>query len=94
LLRRFCFRQIIEDQELLAAMTRFSFSSLLANALTDNTNWQPQWPDAEPKAEYDVIIVGAGGHGLGAAYYLAQELAYSIGISPEEREGVENVGIS
>jgi sarcosine oxidase subunit beta len=54
-------------------MSRFSFSSLLANALTGNKNWQPQWPDAEPKAEYDVIIVGAGGHGLGAAYYLAKE---------------------
>ncbi len=27
----------------------------------------------QPKAEYDVVIVGAGGHGLGAAYYLAKE---------------------
>jgi len=54
-------------------MSRFSFSSLLTNALTGNKNWQPQWPDAEPKAEYDVIIVGAGGHGLGAAYYLASQ---------------------
>ncbi|WP_061935734.1 sarcosine oxidase subunit beta family protein [Aureimonas sp. AU22] len=54
-------------------MTRFSFPSLLANALTGHKKWEPQWPDAEPKAEYDVIIVGAGGHGLGAAYYLAKE---------------------
>nr|WP_295462601.1 sarcosine oxidase subunit beta family protein [Mesorhizobium sp.] len=54
-------------------MTHFSVSSLLRNALSGNKNWQPQWPDAEPKAEYDVIIVGAGGHGLGAAYYLAKE---------------------
>ncbi|QKC82086.1 sarcosine oxidase subunit beta family protein [Mesorhizobium sp. NZP2077] len=54
-------------------MTRFSFSALLRNAATGNKNWQPQWPDAEPKAEYDVVIVGAGGHGLGTAYYLAKE---------------------
>ena len=54
-------------------MTRFSFPSLLANALSGHKNWKPQWPDAQPKAEYDVIIVGAGGHGLGAAYYLAKE---------------------
>ncbi|WP_416355606.1 sarcosine oxidase subunit beta family protein [Aureimonas phyllosphaerae] len=54
-------------------MTRFSFPSLVANALSGHKNWKPQWPDAEPKAEYDAIIVGAGGHGLGAAYYLAKE---------------------
>jgi sarcosine oxidase subunit beta len=54
-------------------MSRFSFASLLINAATGNKKWRPQWPDAEPKAEYDVVIVGAGGHGLGAAYYLAKE---------------------
>jgi sarcosine oxidase, subunit beta len=29
------------------------------------------WRAAEPKASYDVIVVGAGGHGLATAYYLA-----------------------
>ena len=33
-----------------AAMTRFSFPVLVAKALTGNKSWQPQWPDAEPKA--------------------------------------------
>ena len=54
-------------------MPHFSAMSVLRNALTGNKNWQEQWPDSEPKREYEVIIVGAGGHGLGTAYYLAKE---------------------
>ena len=54
-------------------MTHFSGFSLLRNALTDHKNWPEQWTDKQPKGEYDVIIVGAGGHGLGAAYYLAKQ---------------------
>lgn len=54
-------------------MTHFSALSLLRNSFSSNKKWEEQWPDAEPKKEYDVIIVGAGGHGLGAAYYLAKE---------------------
>ena len=30
------------------------------------------WRAAEPKSSYDVVVVGAGGHGLATAYYLAQ----------------------
>jgi len=31
------------------------------------------WRSAEPRRAYDVVIVGAGGHGLATAYYLAHE---------------------
>ncbi|BBH15809.1 sarcosine oxidase subunit beta [Nocardioides baekrokdamisoli] len=30
------------------------------------------WRSAEPKASYDAIVVGGGGHGLTTAYYLAK----------------------
>jgi len=52
---------------------KFSARSLFANALSGHKNWPEQFPNKEPKKEYDVVIVGAGAHGLGAAYYLASK---------------------
>jgi len=37
------------------------------------TAWPEQWRSPEPRAAYDVVIIGAGGHGLATAYYLARE---------------------
>ncbi len=54
--------------------SRFSFGALVRNALSGNQEWGPQWRSPEqPKAAYDAIIVGAGGHGLATAYYMAKE---------------------
>ena len=53
-------------------MQHFSIWSLLRNGMSYNEGWQKQWRSPEPKREYDVVIIGAGGHGLATAYYLAK----------------------
>ena len=54
-------------------MQKFSGLALLRQGLGGHLGWQPQWRNPEPKRSYDVVIVGAGGHGLATAYYLAKE---------------------
>ena len=51
---------------------RFSGLRVLREGLTGNKGWTPHWRDPEPKAEYDAVIIGGGGHGLSTAYYLAK----------------------
>jgi sarcosine oxidase subunit beta len=52
---------------------RYSIFSLLANSLSHHKGWTAAWREPEPKGEYEVVIVGGGGHGLSTAYYLAKE---------------------
>ena len=53
-------------------MQRWSALSLLTQALRGHRGWRAAWRDRAPKDRYDVIIVGAGGHGRATACYLAR----------------------
>jgi sarcosine oxidase subunit beta len=50
----------------------YSFLSLARQALSGHKGWPVAWRSPELKKSYDVIIIGAGGHGLATAYYLAK----------------------
>lgn len=54
-------------------MQKYSIFSLARNAFSHHDNWQQAWRSPNPRPQYDVIIVGGGGHGLATAYYLAKE---------------------
>jgi heterotetrameric sarcosine oxidase beta subunit len=60
---------------------RYSIFSLLSQTLQGHKGWTPAWRDPAPKPEYDVIIIGGGGHGLATAHYLAS------------RHGITNVAV-
>ncbi|MFH1795239.1 MAG: sarcosine oxidase subunit beta [Pseudomonadota bacterium] len=53
-------------------MRKYSVFAIAREAMRAHKGWEAQWSSPEPRAEYDVIIVGAGGHGLATAYYLAK----------------------
>ncbi|WP_413720354.1 sarcosine oxidase subunit beta family protein [Silicimonas sp. MF1-12-2] len=52
---------------------RYSGWRVFREGLRGQSGWKPVWRDPEPKAEYDAVIIGGGGHGLATAYYLASE---------------------
>jgi len=62
-------------------MSRYSGLALIGNAMRGHRRWPRAWRNAEPKKHYDVVVIGAGGHGLATAYYLARH------------QGVKNVAV-
>ena len=53
-------------------MKRYSAFAIAREAIRYHSGWERAWRAPEPKSKYDVIIIGAGGHGLATAYYLGK----------------------
>lgn len=53
-------------------MGRYSVFAIAREALRFHQGWEKAWRSPAPKPRYDVIVVGAGGHGLATAYYLGK----------------------
>ena len=72
---------------------RYSLLSLVRQALAGHRGWTPAWRDAAPKASYDVIVIGGGGHGLATAYYLAKNHAIrNVAVLEKSYIGSGNAG--
>ena len=50
---------------------RYSGLRVIREALNGQRGWKPAWRNPEPKPNYDIIVIGGGGHGLATAHYLA-----------------------
>ncbi len=72
---------------------RYSALKVFSEGLTGNKGWKPVWREPDPKPQYDIIVVGGGGHGLATAYYLAKEFGQAnIAVVEKGWLGSGNVG--
>jgi len=62
-------------------MRRYSAFAIARESARYHSGWGRAWRSPQPKKKYDVIIIGAGGHGLATAYYLGKN------------HGIKNVAI-
>jgi len=76
-----------------ATPQRYSAWALLRARLAGPGYWRSLWSGAALKDAYDVVVVGAGGHGLATAYHLARDHGIKRVVVLEKRlVGYGNVG--
>jgi methylglutamate dehydrogenase subunit A len=74
-------------------MQIYSGLRLVVEALRGQTGWQHAWRNAAPRAAYDTVIVGGGGHGLATAYHLAKHHGVTdVAVVEKGAIGLGNVG--
>ncbi len=72
---------------------RYSGLKVITEGLFGNKGWTPAWRNPAPKAEYDAIIIGGGGHGLSTAFYLAKNHGLTnIAVLEKSHIGSGNIG--
>jgi heterotetrameric sarcosine oxidase beta subunit len=72
---------------------RYSVWSLARAAIARGNYWPRMWGNRAPKDAYEVVVVGAGGHGLATAYHLAKDHRISdVCVIDRSIVGYGNVG--
>ncbi len=72
---------------------QYSAWRIFTQALKGNSGWKPVWRDPDPKPEYDIVIIGGGGHGLATAYYLSKVFGqHKVAVLEKGWIGSGNVG--
>ncbi len=71
----------------------YSAWALIRARLADSGYWRPLWSGRELKDAYDVVVVGAGGHGLATAFHLARDHGIErVAVLEKRLVGYGNVG--
>ncbi|MFK7867111.1 MAG: sarcosine oxidase subunit beta family protein [Alphaproteobacteria bacterium] len=75
-------------------MTSYNLWQVIKGGLNGQAHWSKAFENCDqPKASYDAIIIGGGGHGLATAYYLAKNHGMTnIAILERGTIGQGNVG--